>query len=54
MKVPNPATFTVRSVLRYCGAQLEVCKSYVYWAVTVFFLFYVLLLSEFCNLPKDL
>ncbi|XP_050357014.1 lysine-specific demethylase phf2-like isoform X2 [Nymphalis io] len=24
MKVPNAATFTVRSVLRYCGAQLEV------------------------------
>ncbi|CAG5020368.1 unnamed protein product [Parnassius apollo] len=24
MKVPNPATFTVRSVLRFCGAQLEV------------------------------
>ncbi|XP_013168599.1 PREDICTED: histone lysine demethylase PHF8-like [Papilio xuthus] len=24
IKVPNPATFTVRSVLRFCGAQLEV------------------------------
>ncbi|KAJ8705324.1 hypothetical protein PYW07_011151 [Mythimna separata] len=24
MKVPNPGTFTVRSVLRFCGAQLEV------------------------------
>ncbi|RVE50593.1 hypothetical protein evm_004717 [Chilo suppressalis] len=24
MKTPNPATFTVRSVLRFCGAQLEV------------------------------
>ncbi|XP_050555568.1 histone lysine demethylase PHF8 isoform X2 [Spodoptera frugiperda] len=24
MKTPNPGTFTVRSVLRYCGAQLEV------------------------------
>ncbi|XP_059047248.1 histone lysine demethylase PHF8-like [Achroia grisella] len=24
LKVPNPATFTVRSVLRFCGAQLEV------------------------------
>ncbi|XP_068624733.1 lysine-specific demethylase phf2-like isoform X2 [Battus philenor] len=24
MKVPNPATFTVRSVLRFCGSQLEV------------------------------
>ncbi|XP_034836697.1 lysine-specific demethylase phf2-like [Maniola hyperantus] len=24
MKIPNPATFNVRSVLRYCGAQLEV------------------------------
>ncbi|CAH0599161.1 unnamed protein product [Chrysodeixis includens] len=24
MKVPNPSTFTVRSVLRFCGAQLEV------------------------------
>ncbi|CAH0764708.1 unnamed protein product [Diatraea saccharalis] len=24
MKMPNPGTFTVRSVLRYCGAQLEV------------------------------
>ncbi|GBP04895.1 Histone lysine demethylase PHF8 [Eumeta japonica] len=24
MQMPNPATFTVRSVLRYCGAQLEV------------------------------
>nr|XP_049705371.1 histone lysine demethylase PHF8 isoform X2 [Helicoverpa armigera] len=24
MKTPNPGTFTVRSVLRFCGAQLEV------------------------------
>ncbi|KAI5645914.1 cupin-like domain-containing protein [Phthorimaea operculella] len=24
MKTPNPATFTVRSVLRFCGAQMEV------------------------------
>ncbi|KAG6448268.1 hypothetical protein O3G_MSEX005421 [Manduca sexta] len=24
MKIPSPATFTVRSVLRYCGASLEV------------------------------
>ncbi|XP_028044329.1 lysine-specific demethylase phf2-like [Bombyx mandarina] len=24
MKMPNPSTFTVRSVLRFCGAQLEV------------------------------
>jgi hypothetical protein len=30
MKTPNPSTFTVRSVLRFCGAQLEVGTIYYY------------------------